>query len=108
MILPDWSPGLEKFAAAAFGAFASLKFLPGTKLQKLNMWIAGVSISWFTSEPLALWLNMKEGSVGLVVGVFAMTIVSKVMSEIAKTEIASLANEWVRKVLGLPSLKHKD
>ena len=108
MNLPDWNPGYEKLLAAACGSFASLKFLPGTKLQKLNMWIAGGSISWFTSEPLATWLKMKEGTIGLIIGIFAMAIVSKAMSEMAKTEFATTSDEWVRKLLGLPPRQHKD
>ena len=108
MNLHDFFPELTKFTASLIGSLVSLKWLPGSCWQKLHMLLAGTALSWYLTEPLAVWAVMNEGTTGFFLGVFGMTLVAKIFEMIAATRVADLFSEWLRKFLNLPAKSSKD
>jgi hypothetical protein len=82
MAMPDISDAtLAKIGASLFGAFVSLRFIVGTWPERLLMFIGGAALSYYSTDPAAIWIGGGPETLGLVgfaLGLLGMTVVSKV------------------------------
>lgn len=55
---PNWSdPTAAKIAASFMGALVSLRFIVGTWPERLLMFVGGAALSYYSTEPVALWVS---------------------------------------------------
>lgn len=100
--------GLAKLAAGVAGSFVSLRFIQGSPIQRATSFVGGAALSYFMSTPSTVWLGLKgvdgaEGVVGLFIGVFGMTIVSKMYDVIQGADAQVMATallDWVKRKWG--------
>ena len=90
---------LIKLLAGAAGAFASLRFIQGTKTEKGIMAVGGSSMSYFGTSPMAEYLHMvtAEGLIGFMIGLFGMAIVSKLYEVIQAVDAYAVAKRFLDK-----------
>lgn len=78
---PNWSdPAVAKLGASLFGSLVSLRFVKGTWVERMLMFVGGTALSYFSTAPMARWINGGEdvqGIVGFALGLLGMTIVAK-------------------------------
>ena len=88
---PDFS--IVKLIAGFFGSLVSLKFVPGTFLEKALMLAGGVALSYFATSPVTDWLAIPktEGLIGFFIGLFGMALVSKVYEVLLLLDAAAIA-----------------
>lgn len=96
--LPDFSAA--KLISGVAGAFVSLRFMQGTAAEKLIMAVGGAALSYFATTPVAQWLAMQqaEGLVGFLLGLFGMSIATKVYEVIQLMDARRIAAdlwEWL-------------
>lgn len=108
MNMPDIPPEASKFSAGFVGSLVSLRWLPGTVLQRIQMLAAGTAVSWFAADPIAKWSGMNAGTAGFFLGVFGMAVVDKIFTAISTSPLAATFNEWLRKTIGLPPSPPKE
>lgn len=92
--IPDLS--LAKLLAAILGAFTSLRFMKGSRLELATMGIAGAALSYYGTTPAANWVGVPsdtEGLIGFLIGMFGMAIVAKCYEVIQLTDAKALASE---------------
>lgn len=99
-------PDLKDFAAVKaisglVGSLVSLRFVPGTKLEKVTMVLGGTACAWYGSELIAEYLGISVKGVGLIgflTGMFGMTILHKIFEGFAALDAKSIAGDvwdWV-------------
>lgn len=101
-------PTLAKVIPATLGALVSLGFLKGSIIERISMTVGGVALAYYATPPSAVWLNATTsegaGLVGFVIGLFGMTLVSKLYEALnaldAKTLGADIV-ETLKKRLGI-------
>lgn len=87
---------ITKLAAGSFGAFVSMRFVQGTPLERMMMGIGGAAVSYFGTTPVAQWVQTNqsaEGLIGFLLGVFGMSIISKVYEVIALLDAKQAAQD---------------
>ena len=84
---------IVKLIAGFFGSLVSLKFVPGTCPERALMWAGGVALSYFATSPVTDWLAIPktEGLIGFFIGLFGMSVVSKVYEIIQILDAATIA-----------------
>ena len=94
-------PSVAKLGASFLGSLRSLRFIKGTKIEIFLMFVGGVALSFYSTDPVAGWIGGAPDTVGLVgffLGLLGMTIVSKVYDTINSVEgkyIAETIVSWV-------------
>ena len=86
-------PDIPKLAAAILGSFVSLRFVPGTPLERFVMFVGGCALSYYAVAPLAAWLGgtRLEGLIGFMCGLLGMTIVSKLYEVVQLMDAKQIA-----------------
>jgi hypothetical protein len=83
--------------AGVVGALISLGHVKGTAGEKFVMFVTGAASSYYASPIVADKLGLPEGACGFMVGLFGMSIVSKIYEYVQISNITDL----------LPFLKRK-
>lgn len=86
----EWAAKL----AGVAGAFVSMRFLQGTRGERLMMAVSGAMLSFYAAPFAAHKLGMPEGLAGFLLGMFGMAIASRVWEWI-KTTPLSIFTEWL-------------
>lgn len=91
---------LVKLISGIVGAFVSLRFVPGTKMERFTMVAGGAFLSYVGSDWVADFLSMEKaiGLVGFLVGLFGMALLSKiyeVLTALDAKRMASDAWDWL-------------
>jgi hypothetical protein len=99
-ILQD--PTAIKVGAGLLGAVVSLKWVKGDFFEKLLMVIGGAALSIFGTDPLAEYLNMTNalGILGFLLGLFGMTVMSRVYEGIQAFNAADFVQSWASRFGG--------
>lgn len=87
---------IVKTVSGLIGGLISLKWLPGTRTEKVIMLLGSGALSFFGAELLAEYLDMKKGAIGLLgllLGIFGMAILSKVFEAIAALDAKRIASD---------------
>jgi len=99
-------PAVAKLGASFLGSLISLRFIKGTKIEIVLMFIGGVAVSFYSTDPVASWINggpQTMGLVGFFLGLLGMTVVSKLYEVINSIEtkfVVEAIKEWVMKKWG--------
>jgi hypothetical protein len=93
MNLNDPDIGWSKLLPAAAGTAISMRFVKGTKWERLSMAIGGLALSYYGTTPAANFVGMgsAEGLVGFVIGMFGMSLAAKVYETIGAIDAKQLA-----------------
>jgi hypothetical protein len=101
-------PTIAKIVPATLGALVSLRFTTGTIAERATGAVGGISLAYYATPATATWLHAAtpEGSglVGFVIGLFGMTLVSKVQEVLQALDAKQAAADiWAtaKKRLGL-------
>jgi hypothetical protein len=94
-------PTIAKLLASIGGALVSMNFVKGTWMERLAMVASGAALSYYSTEPIADWVNMAEaeGLVGFLVGLFGMAIVARVYEAIQALDVKQMASDLWKGVL---------
>lgn len=92
MILPslDADVLITKLSSVA-GAVVSIRFLSGTRTEKLLTALSGALFSYIVSPYLASKIDAPEGFVGFLTGLFGMAVASRFWEFI---QTAPIADFW--------------
>jgi hypothetical protein len=103
----SWNdPTILKLGASMLGSLISLRFIKGTKIEVLLMFIGGTALSFYATDPVANWVGGGGsifGLVGFLLGLIGMTIVAKIYEVIQLLDSKQIAKdvwEWVVKKWG--------
>lgn len=83
-----------KIISGLVGSVVSLKFVPGTKLEKATMVLGGLACAFYGADLIAEYLGISVKGVGLIgflVGMFGMTILHKIFEGFAALDAKSMA-----------------
>ena len=99
-------PEARDAAPGIIGALVAIPFTQGPLLMRASMFMGGASLSYFGAVPLAVAMGMTSGAglAGFVLGLFGMSIASKVYEGIATFATADVSKaviDWIRKRLGV-------
>lgn len=88
-----------KLIAGVAGSLVSLRFVPGTALERAMMAVGGSALSYYATEPMAQWAGMTnaEGLVGFLIGLFGMSVMAKAYEVIMLTSAADVLETIKRK-----------
>ena len=88
-------PDLGKLLAAILGSFVSLKFVPGTPLERLFVFVGGCALSYYSTGPLAKWIGGTDlaGLISFICGLLGMTIVAKVYEVLQLLDARQIATD---------------
>lgn len=93
---------MAKIAAGAAGAFVSLRFVQGSRIERLLMGVGGAALSYYATSPVAVWVRVQdaEGLIGFLIGVFGMSLVAKVYEVLTLLDAKQAAVDlldWVKR-----------
>lgn len=107
MSTPNWSdPAVAKLGASLVGSLVSLRFVSGTWPERALMFVGGASLSYYSTEAVARWIEGGADTVGLVgffLGLLGMTLVSKLYEAIQAIDgkqIADAFRAWISRKWG--------
>lgn len=90
-----------KASPGIVGSLVSLRWIEGTWLRKLHMFLAGCAMATYAAPNLAAWSGMNPGLASFCLGVFGMSVIAKMFDTWSTFAFSALLEEWIRKVLGL-------
>lgn len=92
---PSADFSVTKALAGVLGSFVSMRFVPGTVLERMTMGAGGAALSYYAATPAAVWFGMQsaEGLVGFLIGLFGMSLVSKFYEVIAALDAKTMASD---------------
>jgi len=80
------------------GALASMRFVSGTLWQRVIMVIGGAFFSFYAMDWTAQWLALPIGLAGFLLGLFGMSVLSRVWEWMqSTTAIRDFLDAWLRK-----------
>jgi len=93
----DAQQWILRFAGVA-GALVSMKFVSGTLFERFLMFIGGAFFSYYATEWVAAWLALPHGLTGFLLGVFGMSVLSRVWEWVQSTNaVSGFLDAWLRK-----------
>lgn len=105
--MQDWNLEyiVSKLAGVA-GALVSVRFLSGSLASRLVMALGGATFSLYAAEYVSAKLSLPEGLAGFLLGLFGMSILSRIWEAIEKGKLDKFI-PWVRNA-DLPTKPPKD
>ena len=86
-----------RFAGVA-GALVSMRFVNGSLFERLLMMIGGAFFSFYATEWTAQWLSLPQGLTGFLLGLFGMSVLSRVWEWVQSTNaVSGFLDAWLRK-----------
>lgn len=83
-------------AAGVAGALVSMRFVAGSITERLVMAAGGAAFSFFASAFVAQKLAIPEGLAGFLLGLFGMSILSRVWDWLQTASIDSFIRGWFK------------
>lgn len=102
-------PFLMKLGVGLMGSLVSMKFIRGPWYERALMCLGGTLLSYYSTQRVTSWLGMadSEGLVGFLMGLFGMSVVSKVYETIQYVDTQKIADFFVNRWTG-SSTKERD
>jgi hypothetical protein len=100
MMMPNWDDFeiLASRLAGALGALVSMRFLNGTILERSLMAVGGAAFSFYASAWTAQKLSIPEGLCGFLLGLFGMSILSRLWEWLQTTNaLRDFLDAWLRR-----------
>lgn len=101
---PSWSdPSVTKLVASSLGSLVSLRFVKGTWVERILMFIGGTAVSFYATDPVAKWIDGGSSTIGIIgffLGLLGMTVVGKVYEIIQSLDAKKMGADiwaWVVK-----------
>lgn len=98
----DWLNHLEKLAPGLLGSMGAMLWIQGSWKRKLSLFAFGGVMAWYATPWIYAKTGISEGFLGLMVGLFGMSVVDSIFRAWADLGLSSILREWVRVRLGLP------
>jgi len=90
--------------AGVAGALASMKFVSGTIVDRTLMVIGGAFFSFYATDWVSQWLALPPGLTGFLLGLFGMSVLSRVWEWVQSTNaVSGFLDAWLRR--GIPPPK---
>lgn len=84
--------------AGVAGALTSMRFVSGTYFERVLMVIGGAFFSFYATEWTAQWLELPPGLTGFLLGLFGMSVLSRVWEWMQSTTlIQDFLDAWLRR-----------
>lgn len=101
-------PEAKDAAPGLVGALIALRWTEGAPTAKLLLVIGGATLSYYGTHPVVGWLGATnaDGLIGWALGLFGMSIATKVhesIAAIAAGDLWAAVIEWARTRMGLPA-----
>lgn len=101
-------PDLKTLVPGALGSALAAVFIKDHWGLKIIKAIGGCAVAFYGTHPVATYFswNDYQGLVGLLVGLFAMSIIAKlweIVDGIQAREVFGTLRDWVRSKAGLPA-----
>lgn len=97
----------SKVVPGVLGSAVALRWAPGdaTFGQRLTAFAGGIAAAYYVAPALYEWTGMSarnlEGALSFLVGTFAMVVIGEVTSAMRELQLASIARDAIRKLLGI-------
>jgi len=91
----DFQTGAGRVAGVA-GALVSMRFIAGSIAERLVMAAGGALFSFFASEYVAHKLAIPEGLAGFLLGLFGMSILSRIWDWVQTVSIDGFIRSWFK------------
>lgn len=79
---------ITKHLPGVAGALVSMKFVKGSFIEKFLMAFGGAIVSYFATEYVSTTLSMPPGLTGFMIGLFGMSILSRLWEWFQETEFS--------------------
>lgn len=86
--------------AGVAGALVSMRFLQGTRTERISMAASGSVAAYYASPYLAELTGIPEGFMGFLVGVFGMAIAARIWEAVQAFPIAATWQAVIDRVRG--------
>jgi hypothetical protein len=84
--------------AGVAGALTSMRFVSGTLFERVLMVIGGAFFAFYATEWVAQWLSLPEGLTGFLLGLFGMSVLSRVWEWVQSTNaVSGFLDAWLRR-----------
>jgi hypothetical protein len=90
--------------AGVMGALVSMRFLKGPVVSRLVMAAGGALFSWYAAEYVSSRTSLPEGLAGFLLGLFGMSILSRIWDWIQTTSITDILLAFIK----IPSSKKEN
>lgn len=81
--------------AGIIGAIVSMRFVEGTFKQRVIMAIGGAAFAFYATDVVTAHLSMPEGLAGFLLGLFGMSILSRMWEWAQTTNVL----DWILNLL---------
>lgn len=85
---------------AVIGSTTAMFWLRGSWPRRIGMWGAGIAVAATVGEWLATLLDVPAAVIGLVVGLFGMSVIDRLFDAIQRFDLAAVANRVLDRFLG--------
>jgi hypothetical protein len=84
--------------AGVAGALTSMRFVSGTFFERVLMVIGGAFFAFYATDWVAQWLSFPPGLTGFLLGLFGMSVLSRVWEWMQSTNvIKDFLDAWLRR-----------
>ena len=102
----DFPPEARDAVPGVMGALVAIPFTQGPLFMRLSMFVGGVGLSKWGTQPLVEWLGVTSsaGLVGFILGLFGMSVAAKVYEAIgsfAAGDIGAAMVQWAKNKMGV-------
>lgn len=102
----DIPPEARDAVPGVMGALVAIPFTQGPLFMRLSMFVGGVSLSKWGTQPLveSLGVTSSVGLIGFILGLFGMSIAAKVYEAIGSfraSEVGEAVVAWFKNKMGV-------
>jgi hypothetical protein len=88
---------IQRLAGVA-GALTSIRFVSGSLFERVLMVIGGAFFSLYATEWVAQWLSLPHGLTGFLLGLFGMSVLSRVWEWVQSTNaVSGFLDAWLNR-----------